>query len=420
MFPFKEFMGLLAQVFAMSLMSPLLWAIMLLIGWRYYRVSESRNILIGKDSRRDWRGIFLAVLLGLAGGWLGSLLMGFSGLTINELNIPALWVAAFLLMLIHPRFLCFAYGGSIIILLTLLTGWPGVNGPMLLALIGCLHLVESLLITVAGPSGALPIWMQHPKTHEWVVGFRMEHFWPLPLMLFWGVNISIGTSVAGAVATPNWWPLFPLHQSLGAGEDWLYVLMPVVAALGYADFAVTCSPEKKSRRSGFGLFVYSVILLVLAWLSVHYWWVLIPAALFSALGHEGLIRLEAWREWRGKPILRARFDEFFVLMVAPDSLAERMGIEPGDQITRLSGYEIHSSTELKEAMFWSPSEFTLEWIRQGELKTGSGKFQAPGAQRSLGVLPLVQGLPIPFATNESMSIGARLWRTIKNEVSGRK
>lgn len=420
MFPWQEFIGLLASGYIVSLFSPLLWIVMFLIGWRYYRVAAARSVLIGANRSRDWRGIFFAVVIGLCGGWLGSMLIGFLGLTINELNISTLWLTALFLMMLHPRFICFSYGGGLLVLINTLTGWPGINGPIVLALVGSLHFIESLMIMVAGDQGALPIWLQNPKTKEWVVGFRMEHFWPLPLLFLFGQETVTGTFVPGSVATPDWWPLFPIHQLLPAGSEWLFLLLPVVAGIGYMDFSVTCSPSEKSRQSGLGLLLYSVILLVLSWLTVNYTWVLIPAALFSALGHEGLIRWSAKKEWDGTPILPGNFNDFRVLMVEEYSLADEMGVESGDQLLRLSGFEIKDPATLKEALFWSPANFTLEWLHQGQEKKKEGKFTLPGAQRTLGILPLLPGLPIPFMTNDPPSLGLRFWQRIKAEIKGRK
>lgn len=420
MFPIQEFFGLMARSFIQALFSPLLWIVMGLIAWRYYRLAQARNILIGENRRRDFFGAFSAVVLGMAGGWLGSLIMGFAGLTINELNIPALWIVALILMMIHPRFVCFSYGGSLLILLSLVLGWPKINGPALLALIGGLHLIESLLIFISGEKGAQPLWMQHPKTKEWVIGFRMEHFWPIPLLLFAAGWIPTGEIVEGTMSAFAGWPLFPLMESLPEGTKWAFLLVPVVAAVGYADFSVTCSPQEKSKQTGIGLFIYSVILLVLSWLSVSSVMLLVLGALFSSGGHEGLIRIQNRREWNGQPILRANFDHLSVLIVEEGSIAENLGIVSGDQLLELSGYPLNHPDELKEALFWSPSNFTITWSHRGEMRSKSGVFKVPGAQRKLGVLPLMRGLPISFITGEPVSLGRKLWKAIRDENRGRK
>ena len=409
-FPWKEFLGILTNGFLISLLSPLLWIIAGLIGWRYYRLAQDRNHLTGYEGWRTWRSVLIGVSYGIIGGWIGSMLMAFLGLSLNGLGIGNLWITAVFLMMLHPRFICFAYGGALIILSSLILGWPKVNGPTLLALIGSLHFVESILIGLAGQNGALPIWSRHKKSKEWVLGYRMEHFWPLPLLLL-GTEVTEKISSA-TVSMPNWWPFFPIQEAPFDGQGWTYVLIPVVAALGYANVAISSSPKMKSRHSGAGLFIYSLILLLLAWLSVHYLWILPIGALFSALGHEGLIQLENRWEWQGEPMIREGQKAFQVVLIEEESLAEELGMEPGDQLVSLGDYEINSTEDLKKALFWSPKEFVLKWLRQGKMREGRGVFSEPGAQRRLGVLPLSEELSIPYASEESISFGSRLWSRI--------
>ncbi len=412
MFPWRELLGLVAQGFAHALLSPLLWLVMALMAWRYYRLSAFRNQLLGGSKFQEMLGVFGAMTLGLAGGWLGSLILSFSGITLNEMGITYLWIMAILLMFVHARFICFAYGGGLLILCSLLIGWPAINGPILLALIGVLHLVESVLITCGGPAGALPVWVQHPRTREWLVGYRMEHFWPLPLLLFLAVPLTPELIAAGGVPTPDWWPIFPLKALPPVNGEWLYALVPVVAALGYTDFAVTTSPAVKSRRSGLGLFLYSLILIGLAWGSIHWSWLLWPAALFAPLGHEGLIRLENKREWAGEPLLRPTLHSLQIVLVAPGSFADDFGISPGDRLIRLSGQKITDPESLNHALFWSPKEFTLEWESQGKLRTANGKFKVPGAQRKLGIVPLTSNMNLPIVgPPESLQDRLRRLRT---------
>ena len=111
MFPWKEFLSILANGFLVSLLSPLLWIIAGLIGWRYYRLAQDRNNLTGYEGCHTWRSVLIGVSYGIIGGWIGSMLMAFLGLSLNGLGISNLWITAIFLMMLHPRFVCFAYGG---------------------------------------------------------------------------------------------------------------------------------------------------------------------------------------------------------------------------------------------------------------------------------------------------------------------
>src|SRR5690606_41661119 len=87
-------------------------------------------------------------------------------------------LVAIALMMVHPRFICSAYAGGILSVTHLLFGWPGLSVPAIMALVAVLHLVESLLILLHGPTGATPVYVRRPDGRV-VGGFTMQKFWPI-------------------------------------------------------------------------------------------------------------------------------------------------------------------------------------------------------------------------------------------------
>src|SRR5690606_17710691 len=81
----------------------------------------------------------------------------------------------------------------------------------------------------------------------------------------------------------------------------VYMMVPVIAGLGYGDIALTTRPKEKSLRSAFYLAVFSLILLGLAILAANYPQFGIVAALFSPLGHELVIFLGRKYEFSREP-----------------------------------------------------------------------------------------------------------------------
>ena len=65
-----------------------------------------------------------AAIYGLGGGFLATVLFIALGVSVTNAGAAYLWLAAILLMLFHPRFLCFAYAGSLVSILNLLFGYP--------------------------------------------------------------------------------------------------------------------------------------------------------------------------------------------------------------------------------------------------------------------------------------------------------
>ena len=114
-----------------------------------------------------------SILYGLLGGLFGSVILLLVGLSLDNIGIVYLWPVAIFLFLFNPRFLCFAYAGGIIAVFSLflrsllpaypvlgeikvLAGIMEIHLPSLLALVGILHLTESLLIYLSGHRGASP------------------------------------------------------------------------------------------------------------------------------------------------------------------------------------------------------------------------------------------------------------------------
>ena len=78
---------------------------------------------------------------------------------------------------------------------------------------------------------------------------------------------------------PGWWPL--LKPGAGDPQTLTYIIMPVVAALGYGDLTIARTPLEKSRLSALYLSIYSLVLLILAVLSEESRSFALAAALFS-------------------------------------------------------------------------------------------------------------------------------------------
>ena len=103
---------------------------------------------------------------------------------------------------------------------------------------------------------------------------------------------------------PDWWPLLRPAVELDPEMVLLFFPMPIIAALGYSDIAVSSTPKAKSRWSARNLMAYSLALLLLAILSGRWTQLQIAAVLLAPLGHEYLIQAGNRREWAGRPLQR--------------------------------------------------------------------------------------------------------------------
>ena len=350
----------------------------------YRKMDVTKQQLYDLKEKRTggfWPDVLKATVLGFGGGLIGSLLMVLAGVSLNSIGISYLWLLAVILFLINPRYLCFSYAGGIISISYLLFGFPRIEVPQLMGLVAILHLVESLLILWSGHLGALPVYAYQSQGNV-VGGFNLQRFWPIPLVIMMVVPYTATEMLpTGLISMPDWWPL--IRSPLADHPNSIYAMLPVVAALGYGDLAVTDTPAGKSRWSAIRLAIYSVLLLILAVIASYLPWVAWLAALFGPLGHELLILMGQQKELRGKPLYQAVARGIMVLDVYPGSIAAKIGLKSGDIVLNVNDYEVNNRIELSHARSINNYYVTMDYLRNEKSERAEGRV-APG--EGLGVV----------------------------------
>lgn len=359
----------------------LFWLVIILIGSQYRRIAQHEAQILGRPRHDVLRQVVYSTLFGMAGGLLASTLLIFFGISLIEIGIAYVWPLAVLMVMVHPRYLCFAYAGGLVgafsaFLQLLGNYWPAATGgilagiaalhiPGLLALIGILHLTESFLIAVSGHLFPSPLYL---KTDKGVVGgFSLQKFWPLPLVGLWALVVPqaaaetlIGTQM------PDWWPVFASRATAAEGQVLLYMLTPIVAGLGYGDLAVSSTVREKSRRSAVNLGMYSLILIGAAFLAFRAPALTLPAALFAPFGHEFLILFGNRKEFSGTPRYVAPAGGMMVMDFFAGSSAKEAGLAPGDIITAVNGNPVGDSLTFQALMRISWDYLELDVVRGGQ------------------------------------------------------
>lgn len=351
--------------------------VLLLILAQYRRIAGMERALYGAVLHPPGEQLVHSLVTGMAGGILASLLFLILGIALPDSGILPVWILALVLMLIHPRFLCFSYAGGLVALSYLLFGFPHVNVAGLMGLVAILHLVEAVLIRFTGGLRAMPVFVRHHDGRV-VGGFALQKFWPVPFFALLALVAPELASPGTGVVMPDWWPL------IGAvGSGGMYVLFPVAAALGYGDMAVTSTPQQKARRTSNHLFAYSVGLLVLAVLATnHTAWAFV-AALYSPLAHEWVIYAGRRSERIGEPL----FSEdrgVMVLATLPGSVGAALDLRAGDIIRRFNGQPIRHQEDLMEAM--NPWALNVELHIENGLTGEHRVIRHPGKVPPLGVI----------------------------------
>ena len=412
MFPIEQLSYLLLRGTIMVLFEPMFWLILALVGYQYWQLQRNQIKMFGVSGYTLRRQIVLAAVYGLGGGLFGSFLLTVMGLTVNQLGLSYIWPLAIALMMIHMRFMCFAYAGGIVALSSVLFGWPVVNVPQVIALVATLHITESILIFVSGRYSAVPLIIR--KDDGRVVGaFSLQNYWPLPLVLLGAVLLpETALPEGGVIHMPDWWPLLPLTLEATEGNRWLYTMIPVVAALGYSDIAITSSPQERRRQSAFHLFLYSLTLLALALLSVRYPWLQAVAAAASPLGHELLIQRDNQKEFGGQPRYVPPAEGVMILDTVVGSPARKAGLKPGDIILSLSGFSVNSGYDLAEALLYASGEFTIRIKREQRTRDVQVRFRS--GERQLGVILVPTGYEEQYVVMAAEKLW--LWEWLKRKL----
>ena len=399
----------MGRVFLEMFSSPLFlfiyFLLFVLVASQYKRIQQVSDRIIGMNPRQHLRSAFQAAAFGLLGGVIGSILLVFLGVDLSNIGIGALWVVAILLMFIHPRFLCFAYAAGLVSLSNLLFGFPDISIPQLIGLVAILHMVESFLIWVNGARHPMPIYVR--KQGRIQGGFNLQSFWPIPLLAL--VAAGFFDLQDMVLKMPTWWPLLNDYAPFSTQTN--YILVPVMAILGYGEISTTRTPQEAVRRSARHLFFFSMILLILAVLAARWPFFAPLAALFSPLGHEFIIWLGMREEVNRKPIYVPSPQGLSIMHVWPGTPAQRQGIRAGDIILAVNGDIIQDLEQMQKQLLAGVN--WLEIDRQGEYIRL--KFDQAG-EKSSGMVP-VPGPDVSryLAVNEDsiFSAARQLWRRCK-------
>ncbi|MEW6546924.1 MAG: PDZ domain-containing protein [Bacillota bacterium] len=324
------------------------WLVVLLVFFQYRRVAGMEERLYGFVKNQPGHQTILAAAQGLVGGLIGSFILVFVGVSLSGAGIQYLLPVALLLYVLSPRLMCFSYAGGIVAVLYLLFGFPPVSVGGIMALVGILHLTESLLIWLSGHTCATPVVIRNQR-RELVGAFSLQKFWPVPIVVLVLLAVPDPSQLGGLIEMPDWWPLLRADRLVNP-DTAVYALLPVMAAVGYAEVAITDLPRQVSRRTAVRLAGYSVALLVLAVAASRAAWMEWPAALFGPLGHEVVVRRSLRREMRGEPWLRPTGAGVRILDVMPGSPASQMGLGPGDTLLAINGEPVHAGHHIHEIL----------------------------------------------------------------------
>lgn len=335
-------------IFANPVVDVLYLVVLGLVAAQYARVQSLEEKVYGRPRNKAFNQTLASIGLGLLGGLVASVLLVLVGVTVSDSGVGYLLPLALVLFLFSPRFLCFSYAGGLLSVSYLLLGWPRVNVAAIAALVACLHAAESFLISISGETCATPLYI--PGSDGRTVGaFSLQRFWPIPLIVLFLIKVPDISALTGVISLPDWWPLVKAPEVAGIGTP-VFQMMPIIAALGYGDIAISRSPREKVRSTSRHLFLFSAILLGFAIAASRlpaFQWI---AALFAPLGHEAVIRVGMKDEMEREPRYVSPQSGVMVLDVFDKGPADKAGIGRGCLLTEAQGTLLRSRRDLEDVL----------------------------------------------------------------------
>lgn len=411
MFPIVDLAVMVFQSILTVFINPLFWVVLVLVYNQYKKSCILEERMLGRVRYTVWERMTGSIAAGLAGGLVGSIVMVAVGVTLDNTGILYVWMIAIVLMLINPRYMCFSYAGGLLALASLAFGFPRIDVPALMAIVAILHLVESVLIFLNGCKHSIPVFLED-KTHGVVGAFNLVRFWPIPIII---MTVIIGQiPPEGSVPMPDWWPLLKPMGITGDMEDVMFLMLPVVAALGYSDIAITDTPARKSRHSAVNLFAYSIVLLGLAVLSSYQKPLQWLAAIFGPLFHELIIITGRRKQKKGIPLFVSPASGVRVLDVFEGGAADKMGITAGDVITGINGRRVEREEDLSAVLEQYP---TFIWVDRTNLdgRSETCEFsQYPTGVNRLDVIVVPRNSSVVTTAVEISSPLKRLIRKLRS------
>jgi hypothetical protein len=409
--------------FARNAASPWFYVALSLIYLQYRRQNRLERHLFGLRVTSPVEQTMLSLVFGIIGGAVVTALLSLFGIVLRSQDFTYIWIVAILLACLNVRYICFAYAGGILSLLSLLLqSLPPLSfrAPVLLdiyrdllalqvshvlALVAVLHLVEAMLVWWQGGRGATPVFLAG-KRGRLVGGFALQKFWVLPLAA------GVLTGVQPSVQPPSWWGILPLPSVSGLE------IMPVPAVLGFAGLAIAREPAAKAKRTAGALALYALCLLLLVIGSAWYPPLLVAGAVFAPLAHEWIVFWERADERNRAPLYVHPVRGLRILAVLPKSPAREMGLSPGETILRVNGMEVCSKFDLHAAIDRNPAFVRLEVADvRGEIRLVK-KPLYEGEHHALGVILVPDEEDAQAVHLESVPLWRIFWKLARNRGNG--
>lgn len=355
----QAFIRILFAAFAQAI-TGFLYVLMVLVAYVNIKVHAQLEYQWLGDSKETLRNrIMELMLLGMLVGLLASLIIVGLGIVVDAACLMIIWPLTLLFSLVLKEQMSFAYAGTIAGLSSLLFGWPKADLAAILALVGLMHLIEGLLITINAKKAIVPVVIKDKEDNP-AAAFVLDRTWPIPLVLLIIPLVELPLSAEG-ISMPSWWPIF---DSTSGFET--MTMLPLAFIIRFRDIVVAEKADRASQRSGLKVLLYGLLVIVLAYISKLYDPLRYPVLIMVPLSYH-LLRIQSKRKKaRQDPIYQAPWRGLRVLAIQADRPGQQMGIMTGDILLNINGRPVNSPQMLAEALKKNPTYIWVDIDREGQ------------------------------------------------------
>lgn len=332
-----------------TLLSPFFFVIFFIIYYQYHQIIRQEKNL--SNIKKSTLLVTLnATFYGMLGGFITTIAFIYLEVVVIPKDFMYILAVAIVLSLINPRFMCFAYGGSLVYLSSIITGFPKLMNNNIMIVVATLHLVESLLIFINGNKENQPGYFE--SNNGYVGGFNMNRFWPVPFVIFIG--------------------------------DGLIQPITLMAILSYGDYTLA-NPLRKTIFTSMMLGLYSLSLLMIAKYTSN----LFISPIFAIAGHEFIIIINKCIESTRTPLFTTPIKGVRILEVSKASVCRDIGIKVGDIIITINGTTIYTEKDLEDMESLYNGNYNIIYFSR---KKGIMTKTYRGIRKTLGVsiVPRIQ------------------------------
>ncbi|PRR84283.1 PDZ domain-containing protein [Clostridium vincentii] len=347
---------------AYVIVEPSLMIMLVVLGLLFYlknrKVVSMQKMIVGEQINSALELTLSQIVLGIFAGILASLMLSYLGVIFSENSgIEFLFMISMLLMFIRPRLVCFSYSGAILGIVSMIFAYFNIktsNGTllftlditMLMTFVGVIHIIEAILVMVDGSRGAIPVFSN--RKGAIIGGYALSRYWVLPVAIFIAYSVAsqgpgLGTD---SIGTPDWWPLIKHNNIMTMISTMILSLFPLFGVLGYSSLTFTMKKKEKALSSGIFIFIYGIVLTLVAQLAQMGWIGEIIVIIFAPLAHEGMLLIQRKIEEKRSPLFSSGEDGLAILEVVPYSKAYEIGLRPGDKIVSVNDKQINQEADI--------------------------------------------------------------------------